>query len=182
MDKAAIDVAKALARPSELTIFELRGKAAGAEWNAEFRSDIDAFLDDGQITAAVDMGRPRELPPRPGISYAALSTLQAGDPTPIRCASGIGMGTFIADVVTGEPPPFNPSVVTARLAAVVQQYGCTKVTGDNFAAEWVATAWRSQGLIYERADVPASALLFRPGLQRTCERISERRTAWTSAA
>jgi hypothetical protein len=44
-------------------------EAAEAEWQAQFRSDIDAFLDDGQITAAVDMGRSRELPPRTGISY-----------------------------------------------------------------------------------------------------------------
>jgi hypothetical protein len=65
---------------------------------------------------------------------------------------------FIADVVTDEPPPLNPSTITARLATLVQQYGCKKVTGDNFAAEWVADAWRSRGLIYERADMPASAL------------------------
>jgi hypothetical protein len=37
----------------------------------------------------------------------------------MRCAEVTGIGDkFIADVVTGEPPPFNPSMVTARLAAV----------------------------------------------------------------
>ena len=134
-------------------------EAAGAEWNAEFRSDIDAFLDDGQITAAVDMGRPRELPPRPGISYAAFVDASGGRSDAYTICIGHRQGDrFVADVVTGQAPPFNPSTVTANFAALVQQYGCKKVTGDNFAAEWVATAWRSQGLIYERADMPASGL------------------------
>jgi hypothetical protein len=134
-------------------------EAAGAEWNAEFRSDIDSFLDDGQIMVAVDMGRPRELPPRPGIPYAAFVDASGGRSDAYTMCIGHRHGDkFIADVVTGEPPPFNPSTVTARMAGIVQAYGCRKVTGDNFAAEWVATAWRSQGLIYERADMPASAL------------------------
>lgn len=134
-------------------------EAAGAEWNAEFRSDIDAFLDDGQITAAVDVGRPRELPPRPGLSYSAFVDASGGRSDAYTICIGHRHGDrFIADVVAGQAPPFNPSVVTARMASMVQQYSCRKVTGDNFAAEWVATAWRSQGLIYERADMPASAL------------------------
>ena len=65
-------------------------EAAEAEWNAQFRSDIDAVLDDGQIMAAVDMGRPRELPPR---SSRLSSTHRAAVPTAIRCASGIELGT-----------------------------------------------------------------------------------------
>ena len=36
--------------------------AALAEWDAEFRTDIGAFLDDASIDAAVDHGRPLELP------------------------------------------------------------------------------------------------------------------------
>jgi hypothetical protein len=134
-------------------------EAAEAEWNAEFRSDIDAFLDDTQITTAIDYSRPRELPPRPGVSYAAFIDASGGRSDAYTCVIGHRHGDkFIADVVTGEPPPFNPSTVTARLASLVQQYKCKKVTGDNFAAEWVATAWRSQGLTYERSDMPASAL------------------------
>jgi Terminase large subunit, T4likevirus-type, N-terminal len=148
-------------------------EAAGAEWSAQFRSDIDAFLDDGQITAAVDMGRPRELPPRPGISYSAFVDASGGRSDAYAMCIGHRKGDkFIADVVTGEPPPFNPSTVTARLASVVQAYGCRKVTGDNFAAEWVATAWRSQGLIYERADMPASALYLEALPQFMREQIS----------
>jgi hypothetical protein len=148
-------------------------EAAEAEWNAQFRSDIDAFLDDGQISAAIDTARPRELPPRPGVPYAAFIDASGGRSDAYTCVIGHRHGDkFIADVVTGEPPPFNPSVVTARMASLVQQYGCKKVTGDNFAAEWVATAWRSQGLTYERADMPASALYLEALPQFMREQIS----------
>jgi hypothetical protein len=148
-------------------------EAAEAEWQAQFRSDIDAFLDDGQIMAAVDTGRPRELPPRTGISYAAFIDASGGRSDAYTACIGHRHGDkFIADVVMGEPPPFNPSTVTARFALLVQQYGCKKVTGDNFAAEWVATAWRSQGLTYERSDTPASALYLEALPQFMREQIS----------
>jgi hypothetical protein len=46
--------------------------AAGAEWDAEFRSDISSFLDDELIDRAVEQSRPLELPPADGVLYAAL--------------------------------------------------------------------------------------------------------------
>jgi Terminase large subunit, T4likevirus-type, N-terminal len=134
-------------------------EAAGAEWHAEFRFDIDNFLDDTQIMAAVDTARPRELPPRPGISYAVFVDASGGRSDAYTCVIGHRQGDrFITDVVAGQAPPFNPSTITARLASMVQAYGVKKVVGDSFGAEWVSTAWRSQGLTYERADLPASSL------------------------
>jgi hypothetical protein len=38
--------------------------AAGAEWDADFRADISAYLDDELIDGAVEHGRPLELAPR----------------------------------------------------------------------------------------------------------------------
>jgi hypothetical protein len=39
-------------------------EAALAEWDGFFRSDLTQFLDDASIDAAIDYGRPLELPPR----------------------------------------------------------------------------------------------------------------------
>ena len=64
--------------------------AAAAEWDAVFRSDISAYLDDELIDAAVEHGRPLELAPRGGVYYQA-----ATDPvavlvlTPTRSALAI---------------------------------------------------------------------------------------------
>src|SRR5262249_53541553 len=52
--------------------------------------------------------------------------------------------------------PFDPGEVTKEFAALVKQYRCWKVTGDSYGAEWVETAWRSNGVAYVRADLSRS--------------------------
>src|SRR5262249_60246230 len=54
--------------------------AAGAEWDAEFRSDIGAFLSDELIDAAIAHGRPLELPPVDGVIYRAFVDAAGGCP------------------------------------------------------------------------------------------------------
>jgi hypothetical protein len=133
-------------------------EGAEAEWNAQFRADIASFLDDELITSAVRPG-PRELPPRYDQSYHAFIDASGRRSDAYCMTIGHREGTrFIADVVVGQAPKFNPVEVTERFAQIVRAYRCTRVTGDNYAGEWVADAWRSQGLAYERADLPASQL------------------------
>jgi hypothetical protein len=48
--------------------------AALSEWDAEFRGDLSAFLDD----AAIHRGRPMELPPRRDVRYHAFVDASAG--------------------------------------------------------------------------------------------------------
>jgi hypothetical protein len=133
-------------------------EGAEAEWNAQFRADIASFLDDELITSAIRPG-PRELPPRYDKSYHAFVDPSGGRSDAYTMTIGHREGErFIADVVIGQPPKFNPSEVTERFAQIVRAYRCPRVTGDNYGAEWVADAWRSQGLVYERSDMPASQL------------------------
>src|SRR6516165_4701499 len=47
--------------------------AAMSEWDAVFRTDISAYLDDELIDAAVERSRPLELPPRSGVFYQAFA-------------------------------------------------------------------------------------------------------------
>jgi hypothetical protein len=133
-------------------------EGAEAEWNAQFRADIASFLDDELITSAVRPG-PRELPPRREHSYHCFIDASGGKSDSYCMTIGHREGeTFIADIVIGQPPKFNPAEVTERFAQVVHAYGIRRVTGDNYGAEWVATAWRSHGLGYDRSDLPASQL------------------------
>jgi hypothetical protein len=41
-------------------------EGATSEWQATFRADLAAFLDEGTIESAIEHGRPLELPPRRG--------------------------------------------------------------------------------------------------------------------
>jgi hypothetical protein len=134
-------------------------EAARAEWDAEFRSDLSAFLDDDLIDAAIDAGRPLELPPRAEFTYAAFVDASAGR----HDAFCIGIGhregdRIVADVIRGRAPPFDPAAVAAEYAGLAKAYRCAEVTGDNFSGEWVAAAFRAAGTGYRRAEHPKSIL------------------------
>lgn len=133
-------------------------EGAEAEWHAQFRADIASFLDDELIASAVRPG-PRDLPPRPEIFYHCFVDASGGRSDSYTLCIGHREGErFIADVVTGRAPKFNPQEVTGELAAIARSYGCRKVTGDNYSGEWVRDAWGACGISYERSDLSASEL------------------------
>jgi hypothetical protein len=134
-------------------------EAALAEWDGLFRSDLTQFLDDASIDAAIDYGRPLELPPRDGVVYAAFADASAGRHDAFTF--GIGHredGRIVADVIRGRRPPFDPATVAAEFAALAKEYRCTKITGDAYAGEWVAQAFKGAGVAYTRCELPKSAL------------------------
>jgi hypothetical protein len=134
-------------------------EAARAEWHGQFRDDISSFLDDRLIAAAVDKGRPVELPPRQGISYAAFVDASGGRSDAYVVAIGHkDGGRVVVDCLRGYQPPFNPATVTAELAFLCRKYRIDRVTGDNYSAEWVASAWAGQGMDYTVCGMSASGL------------------------
>jgi hypothetical protein len=133
--------------------------AGRSEWDAQFRADIASFLDDELIDAAIDRGRPLELPPRPGVFYKAYVDASGGavggDAYCIAIAHREG-GCYVLDVVRGRAGPFDPEELTKEYAALCREYRCSGVTGDKYAREWVASAWRKCGTTYTAALLTAS--------------------------
>jgi len=137
-------------------------EAAMAEWDGLFRNDIAALLDEAMIDAAIEHGRPLELPPR-GHRYVAFADASAGRHDAFTICVGHregerSSGRFVADVVRGRHPPFNPNEVATEFARLARDYGIVSVVGDNYAAEWVAEAFRSAGVGYERSSLVRSQL------------------------
>jgi hypothetical protein len=151
-------------------------EGALAELDAEFRSDLAAFLDDETIDSSIDHGRPLELPPRGGYTfYRCFVDASGGRHDHYTIAIGHKertSGQFILDVVRGARPPFDPQTVTRDYAELCAQYRIRTVSGDNFAQEWVQAAWRSCGVRYVRAEQVKSQIyleclpLFMRGLVR----------------
>ena len=141
-------------------------EAARSEWDAEFRSDLTALLEDELIEAAIEHGRPLELPPRAEFSYVAFTDASAGrhDAFCVGIAHREGE-RVVVDVVRGRRPPFDPASVAAEYAELVKAYGCSIIVGDNFSGEWVARAFEVCGVSYRRAEQPKSAL-YLDGLQQ----------------
>ncbi len=134
-------------------------ESALAEWDGLFRTDLSQFLDDATIDAAIDFGRPLELPPRDGVVYECFADASAGRHDAF--CFGIGHredGRIIADVIRGRRPPFDPATVAGEYAALAKDYRISKVVGDNFAGEWVSNAFKAAGVEYTRAELPKSAL------------------------
>ena len=134
-------------------------EAAASEWGAEFRSDLSSLLDDASIDAAIDFGRPLELPPRDGIQYVAFTDASAGKHDSFTIGIGhVEDGTFVADVIRGRKPPFDPAHVAVEYAMLARDYGCRHIVGDAFAGRWVSDAFDRAGLPYRQSRLPKSGL------------------------
>jgi hypothetical protein len=136
-------------------------EAARSEWAGEFRDDISGFLDDALIDAAVDHGRPLELPPAPRRWYHAFVDPSGGRGDAFAlCIAHREAKTerFIVDVVRHVPPPFDPSTVVAEFSKLLRDYGCREVRGDAYSGEWVVESFRAQRIKYLTAERPKSQL------------------------
>ncbi len=134
-------------------------EAARAEWDAEFRNDLSALLDDAVIDAAIDHSRPLDLPYRHEFKYCAFVDASAGRHDHFTmCIGHREDERFVADVIRGARPPFDPNGIAAEYADLARSYGCDEITGDNFAGDWTVRAFENAGIAYARAEKPKSAL------------------------
>ena len=62
------------------------------------------------------------------------------------------------DLLFERKAPFNPSEVTEEIAALLKSYGCSTVTGDKYAAQWVVEAFAKTGVKYIRSERDRSAI------------------------
>jgi hypothetical protein len=134
-------------------------EAARSEFDAEFRTDLTALLEDELIDAAIEHGRPLELPPRPDIAYFAFVDASAGRHDSFCICIGYREGDrVVAAVVRGRKPPFDPASVAVEFAELAKSYGCTTITGDNYAGDWVSRGFEAAGVEYRRCEHPKSVL------------------------
>jgi hypothetical protein len=142
---------------------EMRDDPEGnaAEWQAEFRSDLSAFLADELIEDAIQHARPLELPPRRGqFGYKAFVDPSGGrhDHFAVCIGHQEGPNRYVADVIRGTGPPFDPQSVVKDYTGLLKQYGIGNVVGDNYSAEWAVSAFAGNGISYVHSDVSKSQL------------------------
>ena len=132
--------------------------AARAEWLAEWRDDIAAYLSRELIETAVDIGVVVR-PPVPGVRYKAF-TDPSGGVNDSFCLgiSHVENETVLVDCLLEIRPPFNPTEATADVASTLRQYDLRDVVGDRYAAGWVVDAFRRAGIEYKHSDIDRSAI------------------------
>ena len=126
--------------------FESDPVAAAAEYDAEFRRDIESYVDIEQLQSLVVSGR-THIPP---VRHARMHCFI--DPSGGRSDSMTAAFCYRQDNrlilarVLERKPPFSPENVVAEFAAVMREYGCKTATADKYAAEWPVDAFRRQGI------------------------------------
>jgi hypothetical protein len=133
--------------------------AAISEIDTRFRTDISTFLDEELIEAAIDHGRPLELPPQQRFRCRCFVDASGGRRDHYAICIGHKEGDrFIVDVIRGKAPPFDPAQVTREFAALAREYGVNSVIGDAYSGEWVRGAWREQQMGYQVSDLSKSEI------------------------
>lgn len=135
-------------------------QAARAEWEAEWRDDVEAFISQELIEAVTIPGR-HELPRAEGVQYLGFIDPSAGrqDSMTLALAHRSKLtDKIVLDVLRERRPPFQPKAVVSEFSEVLKAFGVSEVESDRFAGEWVAEAFRDHGITVKPAAMTASEI------------------------
>ena len=134
-------------------------QAARAEWEAEWREDIEAFITAELVEAVMVPGR-FELPKIAGANYIGFIDPSGGrqDSFTLAICHKEASGKIILDVLRERRPPFQPAGVAAEFADVLKSFNVLKVGSDKYAGEWVPEAFRVHGIEIKNSEMTASEL------------------------
>lgn len=132
--------------------------SAAAEFLAEFRRDIEAFVSLEVVEGCIDPGV-RERPRSHACHYHAFVDPSGGSNDAMTLAIAHTAGdTAVLDCLRERKPPFSPEAVVQEFAATIKSYGLSEVTGDRYAGEWPREQFRKCGIAYRIAEKPRSDL------------------------
>jgi hypothetical protein len=131
---------------------------ASAEYGAQFRTDVEAFVTREAVEACVIDGR-FELPPMAGVHYTAFCDPSGGGSDSMTMAiSHKEANIAISDAVREFKPPFSPESVVSELCALLKSYRINTVVGDKYAGQWPAERFQVHGITYSASAKPKSDL------------------------
>lgn len=133
-------------------------QAAQSEYMGLFRDDVGIFLPPEVIERCVVAGQ-FELLPRPSIPYFGFADLSGGRVDDATLAIGHKQDRkVIVDFLRRWKPPFSPQYVIGEMVQHLRRYSLRRVTGDNYAAEFVAQGFEAQSIRYRKSEKNKSAL------------------------
>jgi hypothetical protein len=132
---------------------------AGAEYGAEFRSDIESFVSLETVEAAVVLGR-YELPRADNVRYHGFVDPSGGssDSMTLAVAHTIGDNRIIIGAIRERRPPFSPDDAVGEFATLLKSYGIGRVKGDRYGGEWPREVFHKRDIEYGVATEAKSDL------------------------
>lgn len=132
--------------------------SASAEFGAEFRKDIEAFVSIEVLRECTEKGI-RERAPVSGVQYRAFVDPSGGSADGFTLAIAHNEGDrVVLDLIREVKPPFSPESVVKEYSDTVKTYGIATVTGDRYAGEWPRERFRDHGVTYEIAPAARTEL------------------------
>lgn len=131
---------------------------ASAEYLAQFRSDIESYINREAVEAVVSRGV-RERATVAGVRYFGFVDPSGGTADSFSIAVAHAEDDrVVLDCVRETRPPFSPESVAAEYADLLKAYRVNRVTGDRYAGEWPREQFRKCAVEYWPAAKPKSDL------------------------
>ena len=139
--------------------YENDPESAKAEFGGEFRTDLADFVS-RETVDAVTMWDRSELPPVPGVTYAAFVDPSGGvsDSLTLAIAHLSRDAVCVLDALLECRPPFDPEKAVEQCAVLLRRYGVAKIVGDKYAGEWPPARFAEHGIEFEQSARPKSDL------------------------
>jgi hypothetical protein len=126
--------------------------SAAAEYGAEFRTDIEAFVSREVVESAIDSGV-HERAPIAGLTYFGFVDPSGGASDAMTMAIAHLEGRVLTlDATRERKPPFSPEAVVTDFAALLKRYRISTVRGDRYAGEWPRERFAQHGITYIPSD------------------------------
>jgi hypothetical protein len=134
--------------------------AARAEWDAQFREDLEAFLGLEMIENSIVPMRV-ELPRIKDVNYFGFSDPSGGRQDSMTL--GIAhvderTGKVVLDSLREAQAPFVPKQVVKDFAEVLRSYQIGIIKADRYAAEWVTSEFRDNEILVENSELSSSEI------------------------
>jgi hypothetical protein len=138
--------------------YEKDPAAAEAEFNAQFRTDLEAYVSREAVEACVEW-RVHERAPLQGINYTGFVDTSGGGADSFALAIAHKEGEFgVHDVMREVRPPLSPEAVITEFADLLKTYRITKVIGDRYGGQFPVEHFQKNGIKYEPSKDPKGAL------------------------
>ncbi|WOJ95534.1 hypothetical protein R0137_09730 [Congregibacter brevis] len=134
--------------------FEEDPDRAKAEYGAEFRNDLEQFVQVETVDACTRSDH-LVIPAARGIRYVAFVDPSGGSADSMTLAIAHHdhqSDRIIVDHVVEKKPPFSPQLVAEEFAAVLHAYSVSVVNGDAYGGMWPREQFTKRRVRYELSD------------------------------
>lgn len=136
--------------------YERDAVAASAEYGAQFRNDISAFISRDLVDNNTRT-RPLILPRNEKHNYRAFVDVAGGGADEYTLAISHKEGELaVIDGVWAEHG--DPASITGTYARIMKQYGISECTGDRYAGDWPRQEYQKHGITMKSSDLNRSEI------------------------